>query len=144
LTVTLCKTAGIDLPWKMHGRDVTPLFREPETAAWNTPMLMEHTGKLFGADTRAIPTDERLTDPAGVPWWVMLRDGKYKYIRTLVAGEPEEIYDLDRDPEELKNLAALAENRALLESLRAKTIAELKRTEAGFADALPGTRAARN
>ncbi|MGQ0636056.1 MAG: sulfatase-like hydrolase/transferase [Planctomycetaceae bacterium] len=140
LTATLCQAAEIDVKWKVHGRDISPLLRDPETADWKTPMLMEHTGKLYGADTRSIPADERLTDPAGVPWWVMLRDGRHKYIRTLVSGEPEEIYDLDSDPEELHNLAADTANRALLESLRAKTVAELKRTDAGFVDTLPAPR----
>ena len=70
-----------------------------------------------------------------------MRDGRYKYIRTLVEGETEEVYDLEADPEELTNLAARSEHRPLLESLRAKTLAELKRTDAGFIDNLPKTKA---
>jgi arylsulfatase A-like enzyme len=72
-----------------------------------------------------------------VPWWVALRHGKMKYIRTLVENEIEELYDLDRDPDELTNLALRAENRATLERLRAMTIGELRRTEAGFVDKMP-------
>ena len=60
-------------------------------------------GRSYGSDTREVPTDARLTDTA------MLRDGRYKYFRTLVRGETEEIYDLDSDPEELNNLAARPE-----------------------------------
>jgi hypothetical protein len=48
---------------------------------------------------------------------------------------------LDADPEELTNLAARSNHRRLLESLRAKTIEELRRTNAGFADSMPPTKA---
>jgi len=40
-----------------------------------------------------------------VPWYVMLRDKRYKYVRPLIH-DLEELYDLQEDPEELKNLAA--------------------------------------
>jgi hypothetical protein len=73
----------------------------------------------------------------GVPWWVALRDGKMKYIRTLVKDEIEEMYDLAKDPEELTNLALVAEHRATLERLRNMTIVELRRTNAGFVDNMP-------
>jgi len=71
---------------------------------------------------------------------VAIRYGKYKYIRTLVAGEMEEIYDLDADPQELKNLALRPENRALLTDLRARCVAELRRTGAPFVNAMPPTK----
>jgi arylsulfatase A-like enzyme len=140
LVATFCRIAGVEIPWKLHGRDITPLFRDPETADWNTPMLMTHHGRRYGSDTRVIPTDKLLTETGGIPWWVMIRDGRHKYIRTLKAGAPEEIYDLDQDPEELTNLALRPENGTMLESLRAKAIAELRRTDAGFVDAMPATR----
>lgn len=141
LVATFCKLATIEVPWKLHGRDLKRLFVEPETADWKTPMLMTHHGRYFGSDTREIPADKKLTETNGVPWWVMIRDERYKYIRTLQAGEPEEVYDLDKDPEELHNLAVDPAHRSLLESLRTKAIAELRRTDAPFVDAMPPTRA---
>jgi hypothetical protein len=52
----------------------------------------------------------------------------------------EEIYDVEADPQELTNLALKPEHRALLAELRAKTIAELRRTDAPFADSMPPTK----
>jgi arylsulfatase A-like enzyme len=136
-----CRTARVDVPWRMHGRDITPLVRDPETKDWNSPMLLTHTAQSYGAETDTIPTGERLTADSNVPWYALLRDGRYKYVRTLVEGEVEELYNLDADPEELTNLAVKSENLPLIESLRAKTTAELRRTDAGFVDSMPPTRA---
>ncbi len=136
-----CQTAGVQIPWKTHGRDIRPLLKDPATTTWNSPTLLTHTGRTYGSDTNVIPTDEALTAAGNTPWYALLRDGRYKYIRTLVEGETEEVYDLDADPEELTNLAARREHRALLEALRAKAIAELQRTDAGFVNAMPRTKA---
>ena len=136
-----CRTAGVTIPWRTHGRDIRPLLANPTTTAWSSPTLMTHTARSYGAETDEIPTDERLTAAGGVPWYALLRDGRYKYIRTLVAGETEELYDLRADPEELTNLAARPEHAARLRELRAKAIAELRRTDAKFVDRMPPTRA---
>jgi arylsulfatase A-like enzyme len=135
-----CRTARVEVPWRMHGRDIAPLLHDPETKDWNSPMLLTHTAQSYGAETDVIPTDKRLTAGSNVPWYALLRDGRYKYVRTLLEGEVEELYDLDADPEELRNLAVKSEHLSLVENLRAKTIAELRRTDAGFANAMPPTR----
>ena len=132
LVPTFFAHAGISLPWKMHGHDLTPLLRDPE-AQWDYPLLVENTWSFFGSDTNgAIGIPEN-----GIPWWVSLRMGKYKYIRWLVPGEIEELYDLDGDPEELRNLALEAEYHALLADCRERTVSELRRTDAGMVDNLP-------
>jgi arylsulfatase A-like enzyme len=141
LVALFCNVADIQPTWKMHGRDIRPLLADPENADWDSPMLFTHTGRSYGSDTREVPTDARLTDTANTPWYAMLRDGRYKYIRTLVRGETEEIYDLASDPEELTNLAADPLHRTLLETLRARTIEQLRQTDAGFADSMPPTKA---
>ena len=137
LIPTFFEFAGLELPWKMHGRSLMPLLEEPEKN-WDRPLLTSFTGRLYGSDTDTIPTDPSvLQQVAGVPWYVSLHDGRYKYIRTLVEGETEELYDLESDPEELKNLAHDAEARDRLKNMRETTIEELRRTEAGFVDSLP-------
>ena len=133
---TFFAAASIDLPWEMHGHDLTPLLEDPEYA-WPYPVLATLTARKYGRDTDVVPTDPAERDLAGVPWWVSLRHGKYKYIRTLVEGEIEELYDLEADPEELNNLALDADFADVVRRFRAAQVAELKRTGAGFAGALP-------
>lgn len=136
VTATLCRIAGVDVPWEMHGREFTGLLAAAAAAA-RPPMLLTSTARSFGADTRMPPAGAAAFAHAGVPWWVLLRDGRHKYVRTLVAGEVEEVYDLDADPEELVNLAVDGRHAALLGRLRDAARAELVRTGAGFAASLP-------
>ena len=84
-----------------------------------------------------MPTDPPSLYTAGVPWWVSLRQDRYKYIRTLMEGEIEELYDLESDPEELANLALERKHGATLREFRKATTAELRRTGAGMVDHLP-------
>ena len=72
-----------------------------------------------------------------VPFYIALNDGRYKYIRYLVKGETEEVYDLQSDPEELANLADDPAHLETLRRLRALAEAEAKRTRAGFAGDMP-------
>jgi arylsulfatase A-like enzyme len=131
---TIFRLCGFkDLPWKMHGRDLTPLLKDPSTQ-WSEPMLITHTGRSFGKDTH---DPKKMDLVESVPWWVAMRDGKLKYIRTLVDDEIEELYDLDTDPDELTNLALRADYQAALMRMRELTIAELRRCEAGFVDRMP-------
>jgi len=139
LVATFFAHAGLELPWKVHGRDLTAVFKNPEVREQPRALLLEEMGDVYGSATSPIPTDEHLYH-GGVPRWIAIRYGQYKYIRTLVAGEMEEIYDLDKDPEELTNLALLPENAKLLADLRARAVEELRRTEAPFADAMPATK----
>ncbi|MCH1510679.1 MAG: sulfatase-like hydrolase/transferase [Akkermansiaceae bacterium] len=146
LPPTFFSFAGIDLPWKMHGYDLSPLLKRPESAPWSKPVLTGLTGSSYGKDCNKIPTPSDheaggkklyLGPDPGVPWWVSLRDGDLKYIRTLIEGEVEELYNLKEDPEELINLARNPAHRRKVLELREKTIAELKRTDAGMVDDLP-------
>lgn len=135
---TFFAQAGIDLPWKMHGRDLSPSL-SGKTKQWAAPALLVHTAKLYGSATDKIPSqgDKALYHGPGVPWYVMLAQGRYKYVRTLIEGEPEELYDLHQDPDEQANLALKKQFRKQLNKYRSAAIAELKRTEAGFAASMP-------
>jgi arylsulfatase A-like enzyme len=140
LPPTFFSFAGLPLPWPMHGHDLTPLLKDP-SAKWSHAVLMPFTGDRFGADTDRIPTDEHLYHN-GVAWYLMLTEGRLKYIRTLVANEIEELYDLQADPEELTNLALDAKHSATLKRLREATLAELRRTGAKMVNTLPAVKTA--
>ena len=136
LVPTFFRFAGLDLPWSMHGHDLTPLLKDP-SSRWNHPILTSYTQRKYGNDTNVIPPNSSALDAGGVPWWVSLARGRYKYIRTLEANQIEELYDLRSDPEELINLALDAKHHRRLARLRRATVAELKRTNAGMHRSLP-------
>ncbi|HTK78299.1 MAG TPA: sulfatase-like hydrolase/transferase [Gemmataceae bacterium] len=140
LVVTFFRHAGIELPWTMHGRDITPLLQNPDMTDWQ-PVLYEHTGHDFGSDITRILREGGPAVYEKVPWYVAVRVGKYKYIRYLRAGEPEEVYDLAADPEELTNLAGRGEHSELRARLREAAVAELRRTEADSLPHLPAAAA---
>jgi len=138
LVPTFFAQAGIAAPWKMHGHDLTPLLQSQQ-ANWQHASMLVHTGKFYGSATRRIPGKE---DPAlyhgpGIPWYVMLAKGRYKYVRNLVPGEVEELYDFQADPDELENLALDAAHRETLLQLRSAALAELRRTDAPMLENLP-------
>ena len=136
---TFFSFAGIDMPWEMHGNDLTPLLKDAD-ADWPHPMLLTGLGRRYGSDTNVIPRGEEAMH-GQVPWYVMLREGKYKYIRPLIE-DLEELYDLKADPDELDNLAVKAEHQATLKHMRAAAIAELRKDNAGFIDSMPPVRKA--
>ena len=133
LVPTIFRFAGIDLPWTMHGHDLTPLLENPN-AEWPHPTLLTATGQRYGSDTNTIPKGKAAFH-SNVPWYVMLRQGKYKYVRPLI-DDLEELYDLEGDPEELTNLAADPKHKETLDGFRKAAIAELRRTGAGFVSSM--------
>ena len=136
LVPTFFAHAGIDLPWKMHGHDVTPLLKNSRYH-WSHPVLTAFTSRQYGADCDRVPTDPKIRDINGVPWWLSLRKDRFKYIRTLVEGEVEELYDLQLDPQELTNLAGNPAYQETLKQYREALLAELRRTDAKMVDHLP-------
>ena len=138
LVPTIFRFAGCELPWNMHGRDLTPLLKNPD-ADWPHPVLLTATGRKYGSDTNVIPQGkDALHGP--IPWYVMLRHERFKYVRPLIANELEELYDLHADPDELRNLAESPQYRATLNRMRAAATAELRRNRAGFVDGMPPVR----
>ncbi len=132
LVATFCAVAGVQVPWRLHGRDLSELLREP-AGAWPHPCLYEFSGDRYGSDVARIVREQ----PAAatyhdVPWYVALVQDGWKYIRYLEPGVGEELYDLRSDPEELTNVVAAEANMARLAGVREAMNAELKRTEAGF------------
>ncbi|MCS6866488.1 MAG: sulfatase-like hydrolase/transferase [Gemmataceae bacterium] len=130
LVATFHALAGIKPAVELHGRDITPLLKNPK-AAWNHPCLYEHTGDRYGHDVAQLL--QRQPEKAiyqRVPYYTAVIVGGWKYVRYLQPGVPEELYDLNNDPEEMKNLAAAVVHAEKLAQMRKALVAELKRTQA--------------
>lgn len=127
---TLLSFAQVKVPWELHGHDLRPLLRDPQSGS-DRPVMMEHIGLRFGDARSEDVSSKEVTPKNYVPWWQFLRQGRFKYVSTMVPSEVEELYDLQTDPQELKNLALDPSHRDTLNVYRAKLHAELKRTQAG-------------
>jgi len=137
LVATFFAFAGIEQPWKMHGRDLTPLLRDPG-AAWPHPCFYEHTGESYGSDVAKVLREQpKKAAHNNVPWYAAVVVDGWKYVRYLRGTDGEELYDLLHDPEELKNLAPSPAQQERLETLRGVLLAELRRTDASYADSMP-------
>ena len=104
---TVVQLAGGKVQAQVQGRSLMPLFSS-KRAAWRKSVLIEYWAEnampwLIGMTYKAVRTD------------------RHKYIRWVNRGrdgELDELYDLERDPYELTNLARRSAQRALRERLR--------------------------
>lgn len=136
LAATFLALAEVDVPWKLHGRDLTPLLENPR-AEWSHPCLYEHMDRRYGDDVLAFfdPAAQPSGNKEYPPYVAVVQDG-YKLVRYLAAEHGEELYDLRKDPDELINLVRDAGQAERLAGLRVALRAELERTEAPFVERL--------
>lgn len=135
---TVLSYAGMPQPWQMHGRNLRPALKNPADGLEGR-VLTEHFLSSFGDEIETAVTDEN-NFTRTIPWWLSVVEGRYKYIRTLVPHEIEEVYDLQEDPEEQRNLALEKSHQATLHRMRAALETELRNTNASFIDTLPAPR----
>jgi arylsulfatase A-like enzyme len=96
-----------------------------------------HTGQFYGDDvTRRLRDGGDLTH-AGVPFFAAVRDAQLKYIRYFTSDEPEELYDLASDPDELRNRIADPSMAGELRRLRGAWLDEMRYASVDFLDDLP-------
>lgn len=108
---TLLDVAGVKPPTNMQGKSLQPLIRG-KSVSWRDEFFYEH---LFKVPESAVPTVGYIPSSVGV------RTQRWKYLR-YIDYDPvyEELYDLQNDPHETKNLAAEKEFATDLERLRQK------------------------
>lgn len=135
---TVLGFADVKVPWEMDGLDLGGLLQNPKASA-DRSVLMEHFYSRFGpeADIGVTPEDDWYKN---IPYWLFVRQGKYKYIRRLVPDEIEELYDMDADPGEFVNLAIDTSYAQTLNVYRKQLMDILEETKAGFIDKLSDTK----
>ncbi|MEZ6053804.1 MAG: DUF4976 domain-containing protein [Planctomycetaceae bacterium] len=134
LVPTFFGLAGIDVPGDARTRSAAAPVKSGSRVGPSCP-ADQHRATVRVEHKQ--PSDRRGRLLPEHPWYVMLREQRYKYVRPMVAGEQEELYDLQNDPDELKNLSAQPEHQQTLHRMRDSAITELRRTHAGFVDNLP-------
>ncbi len=85
---TMLELGGAKTPADMHGASILPLLKG-QTKAWRTKFLSEYF--MEPAFARA-------------PSWQAVRSDRWKYIHYTDLPGMDELYDLSKDPLELKNL----------------------------------------
>ncbi len=145
---TLLDFAGVKGPvYPLHGRSFLPVLEEERPAGWDE-VYFSHTFHeitmyypMRGIRTRRYKYLNNLAHPLEYPhasdlWasatWKAAKEtgmvGKRK-VSDYLHRPAEELYDLDADPDEVKNLAPSPAHRATLEELRKKTWAFRERTK---------------
>lgn len=137
LIPTFFKFAGLELPWEMDGRDMSSLLKDP-AQAWDRPVFLSFTARSYRPETKTIPKADEMAMP--IPWYGFVIQDRFKFIQTYVENEIPELYHIDKDPDELNNLALLPEYRDIVKQHHKLLVSELKRTKAQFADSLPSMR----
>jgi arylsulfatase A-like enzyme len=113
VTATMLAAAGAKVPAEMHSRSLLPLC-EDAGAAWSDQLISEHHGHLEQILQR------------------MIVCGKYKYVAALFDGH--ELYDLEADPYEMRNLIHDPGYAAVKEDMRRRILAHMEaRQEKGQA-----------
>jgi len=103
---TILSLAGVKVPEQMEGSDLSPLLRG-ETPDWRKEVFFEHTYSEAGNRT--------------IPKSLCVRNEQWKYIRYISENPPyEQLFNMQKDPDELKNLAQSPENKEVLETLQAR------------------------
>ncbi|MDZ4286350.1 MAG: sulfatase, partial [Prosthecobacter sp.] len=107
LAPTMLDVANVPVPDSMQGRSLLPLLNG-NTAGARTSFLAEF---FLGNGTNRFPT------------WQAVRNARWKYIRYTDWPEMDELYDLQADPMEMRNLI----NEPRAETARSETRIELER-----------------
>ncbi|PWG06748.1 sulfatase-like hydrolase/transferase [Polaribacter aquimarinus] len=112
---TIVDLAGIEAPKTWQGKSLMPIVNKEKKSIERDTILIEHIW-----DFKNIPPSE------GV------RTKKWKYFRYVNDKTIEELYNLEKDPQEIKNLVGKRKYRKILANLRAKTDELIKKNSNKF------------
>ena len=115
LMPTLLDVAGVEIPDSVEGRSVLPLVTGVDPA-WRS---------VLHGECAVIPTLD-----SGMQY---MTDGKRKYIWYPGTGQ-EHYFDIENDPDEMRNLAASPSHRAEIETWQGLLTEELTGRPEGFVE----------
>ncbi len=104
LAPTLLDMAGVESIIPMHGQSFVPLLKDAR-APWREAFLAEYFLEKVAPRT---------------PTWQAIRTRDWKYIRYSKYDGMDELYHLEADPKELKNLVNHPEYKTRLEEMQAQ------------------------
>ncbi|MDA7977986.1 MAG: sulfatase-like hydrolase/transferase [Pirellulales bacterium] len=107
LAPTMIEFAGLEIENVRHGRSLVPILTGQEVNEWRKSFLIE-----YYSDT----VFERM-DRMG---YKAVRTDRYKYIRYEELDDMDELYDLQADPYELKNIIREPDSSPLVRELNAE------------------------
>ncbi|MCU0228258.1 MAG: sulfatase [Bryobacterales bacterium] len=110
---TVLDVAGVPVPEGAHGASMIPLLQGSRPASWRKELLYEYYWERNFPQTPTVHA---------------LREDRYKFIRTQGIWDIEELYDLQEDPIEGKNLIFSAAHKDLIQRMRAKLFDILEQT----------------
>lgn len=119
---TLLDFAGIEAPEGMQGRSLRPLLEGDPPADWRESILYSYYENSWAFRGMA---REQMTDPSFQFWTAHrvgphrgVRTDRYKLIEYYGEGDYWELFDLEEDPDELRNLYEDPGHGQLIEELR--------------------------
>ncbi|MDP6041930.1 MAG: sulfatase-like hydrolase/transferase [Candidatus Latescibacteria bacterium] len=109
VTATMLEAAGIAIPTEMASRSLLPLCRDPHDAEWSNTLICEHNGHGINLLQRILFQDQ------------------YKYVAAIYDGD--ELYDLQKDPNETNNLIQSPDHQSIAENLRHRLLHHIESTD---------------
>ena len=119
---TILDYAGVRIPESVQGRSLRPLLEGQPPRDWRSSMLYtyyENSWHLTGKGREALsdPSFEYFT-PHRVPPHRGVRADRYKLIEYYSEGDYHELFDLQKDPDELRNVYSDASYRSVASDLK--------------------------
>lgn len=110
LMPTFLKMADLEPPANIDGRSILPLLHGERPADWPTSLFAEYHGDEFGLYSQR-----------------MIRTERYKYVYN--PPDTDELYDLERDPDELLNVVDNPQYQETRERLKTELAKWMEQTD---------------
>ena len=106
IPATIMDYAGLDIPEQYQGGSLVPIVKNSSNGNWRSDFIIEHR-----------------MDHEQIPKFVGLRDPRYVYARYYEQDPPYEyLHDLEKDPEQLVNLADDQNYAEIMNTKRARCL----------------------